>query len=119
MKYTLMMPLIGVSATLVQHSPDEDKWRVVQYASRALSDVEQRYSQIELDMLAVDFACRKFHVFLYGKPSTIFTDHKQHHGHNATENVGANSRLREGGIQAREDYTRIILRGTRFHVRQH
>ena len=95
---------LRASATLVQRSPNEDNWRVVQYASRALSDVEQRYYQIELEMLAVDFAYRKFHVFLYGKPFTIFTDHKRHHGHKATENVGANARLRaQDGIQARED----------------
>ena len=59
---------LGISATLVQRSPNEDHWRVVQYASRALSDAERRYSQIELETLAADFACRKFHVFLYGKP---------------------------------------------------
>ena len=105
MKYTLMDVLYeSPSATLVQRVPNEDNCRVVQCATRALSDVEQRYSQIEQEMLAVDFACRKFHVFLYGKPFTIFTDHKRHHGHNATENVGANARLRvQGGIHARED----------------
>ena len=31
---------LGVSVTLVQHSPNEDNRRVVQYASRALSDLE-------------------------------------------------------------------------------
>ena len=31
---------LGISATLVQRSPNEDHWRVVQYASRALSDAE-------------------------------------------------------------------------------
>ena len=67
---------LGISATLVQRSPNEDYWRVVQYASRALSDAEWRYSQIELETLAVDFACRKFHVFLYGRPFIVVTDHK-------------------------------------------
>ena len=67
---------LGISATLVQRSPNADHWRVVQYASRALSDAEQRYSQIELETLAADFACRKFHVFLYGKPFIVVSDHK-------------------------------------------
>ena len=49
---------------------------MVQYASRALSDAERRYSQIELETLSADFACRKFHVFLYGKPFIVVTDHK-------------------------------------------
>ena len=35
-----------------------------------------RYSQIELETLAVDFACKKFHLYLYGIPFTIVTDHK-------------------------------------------
>ena len=48
----------------------------MQYASRALSDAERNYSQIELEMLAADFTCRKFHVFLYGLPFKIVTDHK-------------------------------------------
>ena len=67
---------LGISATLVQRGPNEDHWRVVQYARRALSDAERRYSQIELEPLAADFACRKFHVFLYGKPFIVVTDHK-------------------------------------------
>ena len=46
---------LRISATLVQRSPNEDHWRVVQYASRALSDAERRYSQIELETLAADF----------------------------------------------------------------
>ena len=36
----------GISATLVQRSPNEGHWRVVQYASRALSDAERRYSTV-------------------------------------------------------------------------
>ena len=49
---------------------------MVQYASRALSDGERRYSQIELETLAADFVCRKFHTFLYGRPLIVVTDHK-------------------------------------------
>ena len=49
---------------------------MVQYVSRAIPDVERNYSQIELHMLAADFAWRKFHVFLYGLPFKIVTDHK-------------------------------------------
>ena len=67
---------LGISATLVQRSPNEDLWKVVQYASRALSDAERRYSQIELETLPADFACRRYHVFLYGKPFIVVTDDK-------------------------------------------
>ena len=67
---------LGISATLVQRGPGDNDWRVVQYASRSLSDAERKYSQIELEMLAADFTCKKFHVFLYGLPFTIVTYHK-------------------------------------------
>ena len=48
----------------------------VAFASRALSDVETRYAQIEKELLAAVFACRKFHDFIYGRRVTIETDHK-------------------------------------------
>ena len=69
---------LEISATLVQCGPKDDNWWVVQYGSRALSQIEQNYSQTELEMLAADFTCRKFHIFLYGLPFTInsYTDHK-------------------------------------------
>lgn len=66
----------GISATLVQRESSDKGWRAVQYANRALSDAERNYSQIELEMLAADFACRKFHVFMYGSPFKIVTDNK-------------------------------------------
>ena len=67
---------LGISSTLVQRESSDKGWRVVQYASRALSDAERNYSPIELEMLAADFACRKFHACLYGLSFKIVTDHK-------------------------------------------
>ena len=46
------------------------------YAARALTDIETRYAPIEPEMLAVVFACRKFHQFIYGRSVTVETDHK-------------------------------------------
>jgi len=68
--------LLGISAALVQRESSDKSWQVVQYGSKALSDAEQDYSQIELEMLAADLVCRKFHVFLYGLPFKLVTDHK-------------------------------------------
>jgi hypothetical protein len=48
----------------------------VAYASRALSDTQQRYAQIEKELLAIVFACEKFHLFIYGKSVTVETDNK-------------------------------------------
>ena len=41
----------------------------VAYASRALTEAETRYAQIEKELLAATFACRKFHDFI-GKLSS-------------------------------------------------
>lgn len=47
------------------------------YASRSLSDVERRCSQIEREGLSVKFGCLKFDHYLSGDPGfTIITDHK-------------------------------------------
>ena len=49
---------------------------IVQFASRALSAIEQRYSQTEREVLAIIWACEHFHIYIFGAPFTVFTDHK-------------------------------------------
>ena len=46
------------------------------YTSRALTIAESRYAPIESEMLAVVFACRKFHQYIYSKSAFVETDHK-------------------------------------------
>ncbi|RXN19979.1 Retrovirus-related Pol polyprotein from transposon 297 [Labeo rohita] len=46
------------------------------YASRALTDTEQRYAQIEKELLAILFAARKFHQYIYGRTVMVQSDHK-------------------------------------------
>ena len=50
--------------------------KVISYGSRALSDVETRYSQTEREMLAVVWATEHYHLYLYGAKFTVITDHK-------------------------------------------
>ena len=48
----------------------------VSYASRSLTRTEQNYAQIEKELLAIVFACSKYHQHIYAKPVTVETDHK-------------------------------------------
>ena len=67
---------VGVAAILTQHSPGEEHGQVVAYASRALRDPETRYSQTEREAVAIVYGCEKFHMYVYGKPFSVVTDHK-------------------------------------------
>ncbi|XP_013408762.1 uncharacterized protein K02A2.6-like [Lingula anatina] len=60
----------GLGSCLLQRN------KPVAYASRALTSAEQNYSQIEKELLAICFACEKFHQYVYGKEVEIHTDHR-------------------------------------------
>ena len=48
----------------------------VAYSSRAMTNTEQRYAQIEREALAVTWACERFTNYLLGMTFEIETDHK-------------------------------------------
>ena len=48
----------------------------VAYASRALTTVQQGYSQIEKELLAIVYGCQKFHQYIYGREVEVETDHR-------------------------------------------
>ena len=50
--------------------------RVIAYVSRALSDVERRYSQMEKEALAIVWAIERLHIYVYSKHFSLFTDCK-------------------------------------------
>lgn len=60
----------GLGAVLLQRG------RPVAYASRAMTDPETRYAQIEKELLAVVFAMTRFDQMTYGRPVTVVSDHK-------------------------------------------
>ena len=64
----------GLGAVLLQQQQSE--WKPVAYASRTMSETEQRYSQIEKEALALVWACEKFSGYILGKRVHLETDHK-------------------------------------------
>ena len=77
-KYTVLKTdasNFGVGATLFQKQDNGDL-KPVTYASRALSQTEQRYSTLEKEALGVSFGCERNRDYLIGKHFHIETDHK-------------------------------------------
>ena len=60
---------VGISAILTQKGTDADTSKVVAYASRALTSVEQRYSQTEKEALGIVWGIEHFHFYIYGSLS--------------------------------------------------
>ena len=60
----------GIGAALMQNG------HVIAYASKALTDAERRYANIERELLAVVFGCTRFHTYIYGSHFIVQSDHK-------------------------------------------
>ena len=65
----------GFSAVLLQEG------QPIVYASRALTDSEQRYSNIERKLLGVVFGLKRLHHYTFGKSITVDTRPSTHHKH--------------------------------------
>jgi hypothetical protein len=52
---------IGLGVALLQNG------QPVVYSSRALTDAETRYAQIEKELLAIVFACDHFEAYIFGR----------------------------------------------------
>ncbi|KFM57554.1 Transposon Ty3-I Gag-Pol polyprotein, partial [Stegodyphus mimosarum] len=76
--YDINMPVVlsvdasqeGLGAVLLQNNLP------VAYASKALTDTQKNYAQIEKETLAIVFACEKFHQYIFGKCFIVESDHK-------------------------------------------
>ena len=60
----------GLSAVLLQES------KPVMYMSKALTETEQRYSNIERELLAIVFALERLNHYTFGRTVTVQSDHQ-------------------------------------------
>ena len=56
----------GMAATMKQYDPRTKRWRPVTYRSRAFTDTESRYSQLEKEAKAVEWGIFTNQIYLYG-----------------------------------------------------
>lgn len=69
----------GLGAALLQKCEKDDgrgDLQPIAYASKALTEAETRYANIEREMLAILFGLERFHYYTYGRKITVITDHK-------------------------------------------
>lgn len=66
----------GISAILMQKTCDKNNPKIVSYSSRALTQTEMNYAQIERECLAVVYGCERNRLYLIGRPFSIYNDHK-------------------------------------------
>lgn len=66
---------VGISGILSHRFPSGEE-RPIGFASRSLSKAETNYSQIDREALAIVFAVKYFHQYVYGRQITLRTDNK-------------------------------------------
>ena len=50
---------------------NQQEWQPVAYASRAMSETETRYAQMEKEALAIIWACEKFATYILENTSVL------------------------------------------------
>jgi hypothetical protein len=76
--------LVGLGGCLLQQDPSitcpaDDEYfnlRPVAFASKSLTETEQRYSNIERELLSVVYSLERFHCYTYAQKVHVLTDHK-------------------------------------------
>jgi transposase InsO family protein len=65
----------GIGAVLAHKMADNSE-KPVAYISRTLAKAEKQYSQLEKEALAIVFAVKRFHQYLFGNHFILYSDHK-------------------------------------------
>ncbi|GFW16498.1 hypothetical protein TNCV_2351221 [Trichonephila clavipes] len=64
----------GLSAVLLQRSPDDNSLHPIYYMSRKTSETERKYTSDEIEVLTIIEALKKFKEYILGMPFKIITD---------------------------------------------
>ena len=64
------------AGALNSHVVEDGSEKPLAFASRTLTTSERNYSQIEKDVLSIVFGVKNFYSYLYGRKSTLISDHQ-------------------------------------------
>ena len=95
---------VGLGAVLLQNN------KPIAFASKALTDAECRYANIEREMLAVVFGVERFHTYIYGWSFMIESDHKP---------LESSSRKNLADMPAQLQHMMLCLQGYDFTIHYH
>ena len=68
----------GIGIGMVLFQKQDDRWHLIAYISKSLSDAEQNYHTTDLEMAAVIFALTEWQHYLLGAthPFEVLTEHQ-------------------------------------------
>ena len=66
---------VGLSSILLQKDENNNAY-VISYSSLFLTTTEQKYSQIERECLSLVYACKKHHIYVFGRKFKMYCDNK-------------------------------------------
>ena len=107
---------MGIGAAL-SHVMNDGTERPIVFASRTLTKTEQGYAQIDKEALAIIWRVKKFHLYLFGRFFTLYTDQPLpsiFHPHKSIPVVTAARLQRYALFLAGYDY-KIEYKNTKVH----
>jgi len=67
---------VAIAAVLMQTDDNLIDSYVVSYTSRKLTPAERRYAIVEIELMAIVYALKKFHQYVYLQEIEVFSDHR-------------------------------------------